>query len=530
MTLVLDRRKLLAGAGGLVLFSGLAPASWAAPKFSRYPFSLGVAAGDPWPDGFVIWTRLAPEPLGEHGGMPMVAVPVRWEVAEDARFARIVQSGEAVARPELGHSVHVELSGLKPSRPYWYRFLVDGAEASPVGTARTAPAAGAAVDRLRLAVAGCQAYPQGWYEAWRHISEEPDLDAVFHYGDYIYESAMHPATKNLLIRDAAGNVVSRDHFGDEIYSIDDYRRRYTQYKSDPDLQAAHAAAAFVMSFDDHEVDNNWASKFDQDGTPPEAFLLRRFAAMQAWYENVPVRRAQLPTPGGLTMYRRLDFGGLLRMHVLDTRSYRDDQPCTKPGEKNCRAADSPAGTITGKAQQTWLDQGLANTSRWNLIAQQVFVMPLYVAEADGSRKLRPGPDSWSGYPESRAALVRSITRHKLSNVVIATGDAHIHAIGTVPMRDDAPDGPAAATEFLATSITSGGDGSPGETPRHKALREASPNVALLNDQRGYQTFDITPKEWRTEVKVLDRVQSPGGAITTLARFVVEPDRPALHRL
>ncbi|NYT40769.1 alkaline phosphatase D family protein [Sphingomonas sp. R-74633] len=530
MTLVLDRRKLLAGAGSLALFSGLAPVSWAAPKFSRYPFSLGVAAGDPWPDGFVIWTRLAPEPLAEHGGMPMAAVPVRWEVAEDARFARIVQSGAAVARPELGHSVHVELGGLKPARPYWYRFLVEGAEASPVGTARTAPAAGATVDRLRLAVAGCQAYPQGWYEAWRHISQEPDLDAVFHYGDYIYESAMHPATKNMLIRDAGGSIVSRDHFGDEIYSVDDYRRRYAQYKSDPDLQAAHAAAAFVMSFDDHEVDNNWASRFDQDGTPPEAFLLRRFAAMQAWYENVPVRRAQMPGPGGITMYRRLDFGGLLRMHVLDTRSYRDDQPCEKPGETACRTTSGPETTIMGKAQEAWLDQGFASKARWNLVAQQVFVMPLYVTAADGTRQLRPGPDNWSGYPAARARLVRSIARHKLSNVVIATGDAHIHAVGTVPMRDDAPDGPAAAVEFLATSITSGGDGTPGETPRHKTLRAASPNVALLNDQRGYQLFDITAKEWRTDVKVMDQVQAPGGAISSLARFAVEPNRPMLHRL
>jgi len=530
MTLVLDRRKLLAGAGGLALFAGLAPASWAAARFSRYPFSLGIAAGDPWPDGFVIWTRLAPEPLAEHGGMPMVAVPVRWEVAEDARFARIVQKGEAVARPELGHSVHVELAGLKPGRPYWYRFLVEGAEASPVGMARTAPVTGAAVDRLRIAVAGCQAYPQGWYEAWRHISQESDLDAVFHYGDYIYESAMHPPTKNMLIRDAAGGLVSRDHFGDEIYSLDDYRRRYAQYKSDPDLQAAHAAAAFVMSFDDHEVDNNWASRFDQDGTPPEAFLLRRYAAMQAWYEHMPVRRAQMPGPGGITMYRRLDFGSLLRMHVLDTRSYRDDQLCEKPGETACRATDGPEATIMGKAQEAWLDQGLAGKARWNLIAQQVFVMPLYGAGADGGRQLRPGPDSWSGYLASRARLVESIARHKLSNVVIATGDAHIHAIGTVPMRDDAPDGPAAAVEFLATSITSGGDGAPGEIPRHKALREASPNVALLNNQRGYQMFDVSPKDWRTDVKVLDRVQSPGGTLSTLARFAVEPDKVALHRL
>jgi alkaline phosphatase D len=184
----------------------------------------------------------------------------------------------------------------------------------------------------------------------------------------------------------------------------------------------------------------------------------------------------------------------------------------------------------GRAQEDWLDQGLRNSARWNLIAQQVFVMPLYVAGADGTRQLRPGPDGWSGYPEARSRLVQSIARNRLSNVVIATGDAHINAIGTVPMRDDAPDGPAAAVEFLATSITSGGDGSAGELPRYKTLRAASPNVALLNDQRGYQMFDITAREWRTAVRVLDQVQAPNGAISTLARFAVEPEKPELHRL
>ena len=519
----IDRRRLLAAAGGMALFAGFAPVSAAMPKFRRYPFSLGVASGDPWPDGFVIWTRLAPEPLAEHGGMPMVAVPVRWEVSEDARFARIVRSGEAVARPELAHSVHVEVDGLRPHRPYWYRFHVEGAEASTAGTARTAPAGGDMVDRLRLAVAGCQAYPHGWYEAWGHLSEEADLDAVFHYGDYIYETAGHPGAAHLQVRDAAGGIVDRSHFGDEIYSLDDYRRRYAQYKGDRHLQAAHAAAAFVMSFDDHEVDNNWAGRFDQDGAPPEVFALRRFAAMQAWYEHMPVRRAQLPGPRGIVMHRRLDFGALLRMHILDTRSYRGDQPCTEPGETICRTGD-PNAPLLGAGQDAWLDKGLRNKAAWNLIAQQVFVMPLYETAGDGLRKLRAGPDSWSGYPGARKRLVRSIARHDLTNVIIATGDAHIHAVGTVPARDDEPDGPAVATEFLSTSITSGGDGSAEPLERHKALLAASPNVALLNDQRGYQTYDITPREWRTDVKVMDRVQTPGGSLGTLARFVVTPEK------
>lgn len=521
----LDRRKFLAAAGGLALFAGpdRDARAWVAPRFADYPFSLGVAAGDPWPDGFVIWTRLAPRPLEAHGGMPTLAVQVRWDVAEDERFERIVRSGEAIARPELAHSVHVEIDGLRPRRPYWYRFRVDGAEPSAAGLAWTAPASGDQPERIRLAVAGCQAYPNGWYDAWRHISREPDLAAVFHYGDYIYEGGR----SDYVITDAAGAVVERNHLGGEVYSLDDYRRRYALYKTDPDLQAAHAAAAFIVSFDDHEVDNNWASAFDQDGTPPEVFLLRRYAAMQAWYEHMPVRKAQFPRPDGLVMHRRLDYGRLFRMHVLDTRSYRSDQLCDRAGQAHCRAEDGSDATMLGAAQEAWLGEGLNNGARWNLIAQQVFVMPFVRRGSAGERIV--SNDTWNGYPAARARLVRAITERSLTNVVIATGDAHIHAVGSVPLRDEEPGGPAAATEFLATSISSAGDGAP-MTPNLRSALENSPNLALANAQRGYQTFDITPNGWRTDVKVLDRVQSPGGALDTLARFAVMPDRPKLHRL
>lgn len=528
MTILLDRRKLLAGAGGLTLFSGLAShVSARAVEFTESPFSLGVASGDPWPDGFVIWTRLAPRPLEEHSGMPMVAVPVLWEVSEDERFTRIVQSGQAVARPELGHSVHVEVGGLKPFWRYWYRFRVEGAEASPVGRARTAPMVDAMPDQVRMAVAGCQSFPGGWYTAYRYLSEEADLDAVFHYGDYIYETGGGRRTLPV-ITDTSGNVVSRDHVGGEIYSLDDYRRRYAQYKSDPDLQAAHAAAAFISSFDDHEVDNNWAERYDQDGTPPEAFLLRRYAGMQAWYENMPVRRAQFPRPNGLTMYRRLDYGQLFRMHVMDTRSYRSDQLCSRAGRPACRPEETPDSTMLGAAQEAWLADGLGNSARWNLIAQQVWVMQLNDRQADGTIQPRPGEDTWNGYPAARGRLVKTIMDRDLTNVVIATGDAHIHAVGTVAVRDDEPDGPAAATEFLATSISSAGDGAVELTESAQRLKDGSPHIKLLRQQRGYQTFDITPTEWRTDIKVMDKVQSPDGRLSTLARFAVTPDAPVLH--
>lgn len=524
MTTRIDRRKLLTGAGSLTLFAGFAahvPAH--AVAFTDDPFSLGVASGDPWPDGFVIWTRLAPRPMKEHGGMPMVAVPVTWDVAEDERFARIVQSGEAVARPELGHAVHVEVSGLRPHRPYWYRFRVEGADASPVGRVRTAPLADAMPDLVRMAVVGCQHIGGGWYDAYRHISQEPDLDAVFHYGDYIYEGGR----SSKVVLDADGRETeARQHVGGEIYSLDDYRRRYAQYKSDPDLKAAHAAAAFISSFDDHEVDNNWAGTVDQDGTSPEVFLLRRYAAMQAWYEHMPVRRAQFPRPGGLTMYRGLDFGRLLRMNVMDTRSYRSDQLCGLSDRRPCRAEDGPDSTMLGAAQEAWLGERLNGGSRWNLIAQQVFMLPSFDPAPDGGRLLRrQTSDTWSGYPAARGRLVQAIAERRLTNVVVATGDAHMHAVGSVPLRLDEPDGPAAATEFMATSITSGGDGALALPENLERVLSASPNIALMNRQRGYQTFDITPNQWRTDVKVLDKVQSPGGRLSTLARFTIAPDTP-----
>lgn len=514
-----NRRRLIAASGGLALAGGLGRAelAWGTTRFTGNPFSLGIAAGDPWPDGFVIWTRLAPEPMQPRGGMTDAAVPVRWEVAEDEGFTRIARSGETLARPELAHSVHVEVSGLQSWRPYWYRFRVEGADVSPVGKARTAPAAGAIPEKARLALAGCQAYPQGWFDAWGHIAREPDLDAVFHYGDYIYEYGV----SRMVIRDASGRVVDRQHQGEEVYTLDEYRHRYAQYKSDPHLQAAHAAAAFIMSFDDHEVDNDWASDFDQDGTPPETFARRRYAAMQAWYEHMPVRRAQFPRIDGLTMYRRIDYGDLFRMHVLDTRSYRSDQLCMTRDERNCRISDDPPGTILGAAQEAWLDEGLRTSdARWNLIAQQVRVMPLKRRAPD--RSFMPIPtDGWSGYPASRARLVQSIRDARLSNVVIATGDAHMHNIGAVPFRDDEPDGPAAAIEFMATSISSGGDGA-ATTPATQAYLDArNPNLALINHQRGYQVFNIGATEWVTDVKVMDQVQKPGGRIGALTRFAVE---------
>jgi len=507
----LDRRRMLASLG--LLGAG---AAFARPAFAQplrdYPFTLGVAAGDPWPNGFVIWTRLAPQPLQKGGGMPHAVFPVAWEVADDERFRNVVRKGTADAAPELGHSVHVELTGLEPARPYWYRFLIDG-HASPIGRARTAPPAMGAVERLRIGVAGCQNYEHGFYTAYQYMAGE-DLDAIFHYGDYIYEGAAGKRSEVPVVR---------EHVGPEPERIDDYRLRYALYKLDPDLQAAHASTAFMMTFDDHEVDNNWAGDHDQDGTDPAKFLVRRFSALQAWYENLPVRAAQLPRNGGIQMYRRLDYGKLLRVHLLDTRQYRDDQLCDKAGERNCR---DPRGLEQGKImddrEHQWLRDGLDSAFNWNLIAQQVVVMPYAYREEEATGKL--GLDSWRGYPESRRRLVKAIEEKKPANVIIATGDVHQNMVGYVPARDEEPDRNQVATEFVCTSISSLGDGQDVK-PRNadwRSLVAQNPNMLLVNGQRGYHVFTITEGSWRTDIMKVDKVSDHTGRLSRLASFTVEP--------
>src|SRR5262245_3813037 len=312
----------------------------AQPLFRAYPFPLGVASGDPWPESVVLWTRLAPEPLAG-GGMPMVNVEVSWEMASDAALRTTVNTGTAIARPELGHSVHVEATGLQPGREYFYRFRC-GSEVSPIGRTKTAPADGAAVDQLRFGVCGCSHYEHGYFTAYGHLASER-FDFVFHTGDYIYEDRA----------DGGRNARVRQHNGDEIQTVVDYRNRYALYRLDPDLRAAHLSAPFVMAWDDHEVDNDYAGDRDEHGTPPEIFLLRRAAAYQAYYETMPVRPALLPAGPHLRLYRRLRFGSLIDFNVLDTRQYRSDQVCPTISE-GCPEARDPARTILGPEQEKWL--------------------------------------------------------------------------------------------------------------------------------------------------------------------------------
>src|SRR5687768_10534053 len=359
----MDRRDFLANLSCTAALAATVPNMWRVtnrPRFADDPFQLGVASGDPTSTGGVLWTRLAPKPLEPDGGMEGPRVAVSWEVAADEGFGTIVRQGRAAAAPELSYSVHVDVAGLEPDRWYFYRFSA-GEARSPVGRLRTTPAAGATAP-LRFAVASCQHYEQGLFTAFGHLARE-ELDVVTHLGDYIYEYGVY-----------TGRV--RRHVGLECRTLDDYRRRYAQYKSDPLLRDAHARCPWVVTWDDHEVDNNYAGSVSENVMESdEQVHARRAAAYQAWWEHQPVRVPRARSWADLDITRTFDWGALARFWVLDGRQYRSDQPC-QDGNKvvPCGEWANPARTMLGARQEKWLSDGLAGSrARWSVLANQVML-------------------------------------------------------------------------------------------------------------------------------------------------------------
>jgi alkaline phosphatase D len=500
----------------------------AAPAFATDPFTLGVASGDPAPDGFVLWTRLAPDPLNG-GGMPDADVEVRWQVATDDGMRNVVQEGTLFAEPEWAHSIHAEVMGLEPDRPYWYRFTAGNA-ASPIGRAHTAPAAGALRDQFRFAFASCQRWTDGFYGAYRDIAAQ-DLDLVVHLGDYIYEGRI---TNGVGPRkpDLSAEVRA------EPTTLAGYRLRYTLYKLDPDLQAAHRQSPWVLTWDDHEVVNDYANDNAPPRRDPQEFLRRRAAAYRAYYEHQPLRWGTIPAGPFAQLYRRLAFGDLLVFNVLDTRQYRSfptgrcstDEHAANNGY--CAASLDTERTIMGTAQKRWLLDGLAaTTARWPVIANQVFFSRRNLNPTTAKPSYGDTGDKWDGYAAERDEVVRTmaaIGAQKPFNPVIITGDIHSNWVYDIKADWDRPDGATVGTEFVGTSISSEGD-TRGNPIIQCGGTAANPHQHFYNDSRGYVLCTATPDRWQTDYRAVASVSDATAPATTIATFVVEQGEPGAQQ-
>ncbi|MES2723627.1 MAG: alkaline phosphatase D family protein [Pseudomonadota bacterium] len=513
------RRQLLRGAASLAGLA-LAPAAiggvvLASPSLADNPFSLGVASGEPADDGVVLWTRLAPKPFEPGGGMPPEPVAVTWEVAEDPSMRKVVRSGKALARPNAGHSVHVEVGGLKPAREYWYRFTAAGAR-SPVGRTHTAPAKGAAVDRLRLCFASCQKYEAGFYSAYAHMVEEaPDL--ILFLGDYIYEGS--PGSKGAV----------RLHANPEPKDVAGYRVRYATYKSDPLLQAAHAAAPWMVTWDDHEVSNDYGADRDQDSGDREAFLRRRAAAYQAYYEHMPLRRRSLPVGPDMLLHRALDWGSLAQIQMVDDRQHRDAKPCQPAGPPrrgkligDCDERRDPARSLLGSTQEAWLLETLGKSkAQWNLLAQQTLFSELQLGDPANQATRAYSSDGWDGYPATRGRILQRWREAGVSNPIALGGD--IHAFAAADLQET-PGGPAVGTEFVGGSISSLGGGEVGPYAAKNA------HIKLYDSTvRGYGRVDLSAKDSRLTFRSVENALVPTSPIRDLASFALENGRPGVQR-
>ena len=480
------------------------------PRFIANPFSLGIASGDPSPDGVVLWTRLAPDPLNG-GGMPREAVNVRWEIATDEAMKNVVKRGTSTARPDLGHSIHAEVNGLRPSSWYWYRFDVGG-DASTVGRTRTAPAGNVMPDRFRFGFVSCQHYEAGYYTAYEHLAQE-DIELVAHLGDYIYEGANNPSAP------AGSNV--RNHQPWEPTTLDQYRNRYALYKTDAALQSAHAAFPWVVTWDDHEVDNNYVSVFSQDKDPRDVFLVRRAAAYQAYYEHQPLRKASIPKGPDMLLYRTITAGQLARFHVLDTRQYRSDQSCDDGIKPACPEWSDTTRQVLGDTQERWLKRAVDQShTRWNILAQQI----AFSRVPDPAHPTYQAMDPWSGYPAARDRLLAWMNERQQKNLVVLTGDIHASFVMNVTRDALQPESPTIATEFIGTSITSGRDGFD-RWPSLGKYETTVPNMKYHSARRGYVRCDVTPDRWTSDYRVVPYVMRAGAPVHTDATYVVENGKP-----
>lgn len=442
-------------------------------------------------------------------------VPVRWEVALDPHMRRVVRRGTELAAAELAHSVHVRVDGLAPDRWYFYRFFAAG-EDSPVGRTRTFPRRGDACARMRFAVASCQDYQNGFFNAYANMAAE-ELDFVLHVGDYIYEDGARP-------------LAPRQVAGGETMTLADYRIRHALYRLDPALQAVHAAFPFVVTFDDHELENNYAGEISEDDGDPALFRQRRLAAYQAYYEHLPMPELSRPQDAAIRIFRRLHFGRLATLHVLDTRQFRTDQPCGDGFKPLCAGALSPEATMAGAEQESWLQQGLDRSeTTWNVIAQQVMFTKWNLGRAAGAPVPFFNMDAWDGYVAARQRLLDFLAARNPSNPIILSGDIHSSWAADILENFDEPASGIVAAEFVGTSISS--DFPAALIPAVQATLVDNPHIRYFEGaHRGYLRCEVSPRLWRTDYRGVDTILTPTSPIATLASFAVEAGHSGLLRV
>jgi alkaline phosphatase D len=512
--------------------------AWSQTRISSNPFSLGIASGSPTQDGIVLWTRLAPSGLFGTANLGTQDITVQWELAHDEGFTRIVQRGQASALAALAHSVHVEVAGLQGGRGYFYRFIV-GDFTSPTGRTRTLPAGDSPAGRFRIAYASCQRWEHGYYAAYRHmLADQPDL--VLFLGDYIYE---YPRAANQV---RAPNATSN---GGWTLTLDDYRSRYALHMSDPDLQAMHAACPWAFTWDDHEVQNDYAALTPGDAGPAAAdFAVRRAAAYQAFYEHLPLRASVLTRAlAGLVekpaaemrLYSEMRLGALGSIYLLDSRQYKDAPVCTKDGAlgsstvntAQCPAWNDPARTMLGAAQENWLAQALsrnANALGWHIIGQASLFGPRDFSNSANSQNM--WNDGWDGYSAARTRLINALQKAQTKNAVFFGGDVHENWVGHVRADYANPRSASIATEFCGTSITS---------RHHPASNNAgvperiarNPHFVFADvEKRGYGLADFSAQKLQVSLRTVSDVTSKDASIQTLAQFAVASGKAVVERV
>lgn len=513
----IGRRSVLIGAGaaaatGLLTALPSRASAVPAPRTPHNdPFTLGIASGDPLPTAVVIWTRLAPSPYEVGGGVGRNAQPVQWMVAEDPGFARVVRRGTAMAHPEYAHSVHVDVTGLEPNREYWYRFR-SRQHLSPVGRTRTAPAPGSRLDELNLVVASCQSLGAGWYHAWRDAAAEP-ADLVYFAGDYIYEyqvdatSVRWPYTPPL-----------PDDYARRTDTLDRFRQQYAIHKTDPDLQESHRVSPWMITWDDHEVVN------DYDAFDPALFQLRA-NGYRAFWEHMPLRKPQFPNGHTARMHRHLTYGDLVRFHVLDTRQYRTTQfPGGTIGDIPERR--DPSRQMLGAEQEAWLLDGLGSGgTTWDALANTVLFSRL---DSDATAEERFSTGQWDSYQAAQQRLVDAVIDKDIDGFVVLTGDIHRNYHLNVLANFEDPGSRVVGVEFAGTSISSGRDGA--QTDAGLEIRkQANPHLVSADLWRGYLRCRINHDEWATEVRAIDRISTLSYRAWTSETLLTFPGRPGIVR-